>query len=263
MSRPPRNKNNKKLFSEHLSELKNRTLISVSAVMVCAVAAFAVREELIRFLSLPFKETLYYTSPAGGLEIAVTVSLGAGVIAAFPIIIFQALSFILPIVSGRTKWLVVGYTLSSWPLAIGGSAFAYYISLPAALNLLSMFATDDIKSLIAADQYMRFIMIYLVGFAIMFQLPVVVLLINNISPLRPMKLLSYTGYVVLGSFIAAAILTPTPDPVNQTIMAGVPIVLYLVSILLIALGRVRWKSLLIWKRPRGRSELLPNGKPLT
>jgi sec-independent protein translocase protein TatC len=110
---------------------------------------------------------------------------------------------------------------------------------------------------------MRFIMIYLVGFAIMFQLPVVVLLINNISPLRPMKLLSYTGYVVLGSFIAAAILTPTPDPVNQTIMAGVPIVLYLVSILLIALGRVRWKSLLIWKRPRGRSELLPNGKPLT
>lgn len=254
--------NNKKRFSAHLSELRNRTLVSLGAVIIGAVCAFALREDLIRFLSRPFKETLYYTSPAGGLEIAVTVSLGAGVIAAFPVIIFQILSFLLPIMPGRAKWRVAGYTLLSWLLAIGGSAFAYYVSLPSALSLLSLFATEDIKSLIAADQYIRFIMIYIVGFAIMFQLPVVVLLVNSIYPLRPVRLLSYTGYVVLGSFITAAVLTPTPDPVNQTIMAGVPITLYLVSILVISLKRIRWKALLRWRGRRGKQGGAPKERSM-
>jgi hypothetical protein len=78
-------------------------------------------------------------------------------------------------------------------------------------------------------------MIYLAGFASLFQLPLLLITINKIKPLRTSTLLGYLRWVILVSFIVAAILTPTPDPFNQTVMALPIIILYLISVLLLAI----------------------------
>jgi sec-independent protein translocase protein TatC len=229
----------KKTVRLHLAELRKRALIAFATVAVFSITAFMFIEQLIAILLRPFNEKIYYTNPAGGLELAIGISLTAGVMAALPVIVYQTIAFILPAFSRQTSWRIAGYSIASFLLAAAGCAFAFFLGLPAALYFLSSFSAGAIGSLISAESYIRFVMTYVGASAVLFQLPVVMLLIDSVSPLRPVRLLKYIHYVILGSFIVAAIATPTPDPVNQSIMAGVPIVLYLVSILIIAGKRIR------------------------
>lgn len=106
--------------------------------------------------------------------------------------------------------------------------------MPAALHFLSGFGSENIKALISTGDYFSFMSLYLIGFAVFFQLPLVMLIINTIKPLQPKKLVGYINYVILISFILAAVITPTPDVINQIIMALPPITLYLLSIIVIA-----------------------------
>jgi hypothetical protein len=94
-----------------------------------------------------------------------------------------------------------------------------------------------IKALITADEYFSFALAYIVGFALLFQLPLIILFINRIKPLRPSGMMKAQRYVILFSFIAAAILTPTPDPMNQFIMAVPLVILYQISIVIIWLSK--------------------------
>ena len=83
------------------------------------------------------------------------------------------------------------------------------------------------------DTYFNFAVACIDGFAILFQLPLILIIINRITPLKPGKLLKWERYVVIGSFVAAAVITPTPDPFNQLLMAGPIIILYQLSIIFI------------------------------
>ena len=116
-----------------------------------------------------------------------------------------------------------------------GMAFAYFISLPASLHFLSTFNSGQVKSLISTDEYFSFVTHYLLGFAILFQLPLVMIFINQIAPLKFSRLWSFERWVILISFILAAIITPTPDWVNQTIMAIPLIILYQISAIIVVL----------------------------
>lgn len=215
---------------QHLNELRNRLLIAAASVLAATLVCFALRDQILSLLARPFDNPLYYTSPTGGLELAIGISLGAGVVVAFPVIVYECLAFLVPLLPVKAKCYITGYLIASWCLLLSGISFAYYVSLPAALSLLSAFSSQQIKALISADQYLTFIAAYLGGFGILFQLPVILLLLDAIVPLAPKKLMSYLPYVILVSFIAAAILTPTPDPINQTIMALVPITLYILTV---------------------------------
>src|SRR5690606_20255917 len=103
-------------------------------------------------------------------------------------------------------------------------------SLPAALHFLSNFSTGSVTSLISANEYFNFVMIYVACFALLFQMPLIIAFINKITPLTPRLLMKKQRFVILGSFIVAAIITPTPDPLNQTLMALPIIGLYQSSI---------------------------------
>lgn len=128
-------------------------------------------------------------------------------------------------------------------LACAGIAFAYYVSLPASLHFLTTFGNSgDIHALITANEYFNFVLAYVAGFAILFQVPLIILFINRMTPLPPMKLLMGTRYVIVFSFIAAAIITPTPDPMNQAIMAVPIIALYIFSVGIVALQPKRFKQ---------------------
>jgi sec-independent protein translocase protein TatC len=114
-----------------------------------------------------------------------------------------------------------------------GMLFAYFVSLPAALKFLGGFSSGEIKSLISTNEYFSFVTGYLIGFGLLFQLPLIMVFINKIVRLDFKKLMKLERWVILVAFIIAAILTPTPDFVNQTIMAVPIILLYQISALMI------------------------------
>ncbi len=225
-----------KKFAEHLAELKTRLVYSALSIGVGAGLGYFMRDSIIKFLTLPLHESLYYTSPTGGFDLVFKISFLFGTLVSFPIVVYQVLKFIEPAIPQNFNGMLEKFLVGSWVLLLMGLATAYYLSLPSALRLLSEFSTDQVKALISTKDYMSFVLAYMGGFGLLFQLPIIMLLIHKITPLKPKKLIKYLRYVVLISFIVAAILTPTGDPINQTIMAMPIILLYTITIGIIALN---------------------------
>ncbi len=232
----------RKPFIEHIYELRRRALIAVLAILAGGLAGYSVHEKLLHIIQKPLGQTLYYTSPTGGFSFIFKLCLLFGLVLALPVIIYEILKFLSPLMKNITWRFTLFCLLSSASLAFAGIAFAYFVSLPAALHFLANFGGQEIQSLITADEYFNFALAYLGGFAVLFQLPLILLLINRVKPLQPGPLMRAQRYVLVLSFIVAAVLTPTPDPINQAIMAVPVILLYQISIVLIWLVNYKKKK---------------------
>ena len=217
-------------ISEHIGELRRRALYCFVALLAGGIVGYKFQDQIIAWLIKPLGETLFYTSPAGGFDFLIKICLFFGFLLAIPVIMYNIIRFISPAVPHhiiiKTSRILV-YSISLWLM---GAAFAYYVSLPSALHFLNNFSSKQIQSLISAQEYFNFVMIYIAGFAALFQMPLLIAFINKITPLKPMMLMKKQKVIILVSFIIAAVLTPTPDPINQTLMAVPIIALYQTSI---------------------------------
>lgn len=218
-------------FRDHLSELRRRLLYCLIFLAAGMVVGWVFNESLIKVIQHPLGQKLYYNDPVGGLNFVMSVSLFVGILAAVPVFMHQLMHFIRPASVKISAWLIIRYVIISTILAICGVSFAYFLSLPAALHFLMQIGPSSVSALISADKYFNFVMTYLASFALIFQLPLILLFINRITPMSGGKLLKLERPVIIISFIAAAILTPTPDLVNQLVMALPIIVLYQVAAL--------------------------------
>ncbi|TAN10763.1 MAG: twin-arginine translocase subunit TatC [Rhizobiaceae bacterium] len=218
-------------FAEHMQELRQRLTYVLLALVAGSVAGYLLHKPLLHILAAPLNQQLYYTSPLGGFNALIKISVLFGVVLAVPVAMYQLAKFLAPAFRTPDRLRPLLFVLASLLLAIAGIATAYFISLPAALHFLSQVSGSEIKPFIVVNDYLNFVLAYLVGFALLFQVPLVMLFINRIKPQRPRKLMSYQRWVILTSFVLAAILTPTPDPFNQTLMAAPMIVLYQVGVL--------------------------------
>lgn len=219
-----------KTISEHIGELRRRALYCCIALLAGGIVGYRFQEQIITWLIKPLGETLFYTSPAGGFDFLIKICLFFGFLLAIPVIMYNIIRFVSPAVPRYVTIKTSKILVYSISLAIMGAGFAYYISLPAALHFLNNFSTKQIQSLISAQEYFSFVMIYIAGFAALFQMPLLIGFINKVTPLKPIMLMKKQKIIILVSFIIAAVLTPTPDPINQTLMA-VPIIgLYQTSI---------------------------------
>ncbi len=214
----------------HIDELRRRALNCVIALILGGLIGYHFQEQIIAWLVKPLGQQLFYTSPAGGFDFLIKICLFFGFLLAIPVIIFNFIKFVAPAIPKRVSYSTAKILLASIALAIGGVLFAYFISLPAALHFLNNFTNSQIQSLISAQEYFNFVMIYLAGFAALFQMPLIFIFINKVTPLKPQSLMKKQRVVILASFIIAAILTPTPDPINQTLMAAPIIGLYQTSV---------------------------------
>lgn len=220
-----------KTFLDHVLELRRR-LFWVALVFVAGSSlGFLLNEPLQVLLVQPLGERLYYTSPLGGFDFLFRISLFFGSLAAIPVVVYNLIKFIEPVLGLVHKAYVVRLCVSSALLMATGVAFAYFLSLPPTLQFLVGFNSENISSLISTTEYLSFVTKYLIGFGLIFQIPLIVIVINRLTPLSPERLKKSQKYVIVGSFILAALITPTPDLLNQTIMALPMIVLYELSIL--------------------------------
>ena len=243
-------------IERHVDELRKRALYCVVALTLGGLVGYHFQTQIIDWLVKPLGQQLFYTSPTGGFDFLIKICLFFGFLLAIPVIIYNIIRFLAPAVPKRVTYSTSKILIFSIILAISGVAFAYFVSLPAALKFLNNFNNAQVQSLISAQEYFNFVMIYLAGFAALFQMPLIFAFVNKITPLKPKALIKKQRVVILVSFIVAAVLTPTPDPMNQTLMA-VPIIgLYQTSIGVVWQDNKR-KTRKEAKKVRKESQLAP------
>ncbi len=225
----------KQSFIAHVRELRRRVMIIAAAVAIFCGVGFVLLDEITDLLLRPANQQQFiYTSPGGGFDFNFRIILYTGLALSVPVFVYQLFKFLEPLLRRHSRRFIFRATLLSCFLAICGLLFGYFVSLPAALNfLLRQFETDQISALLTIQEYMSFVLIYLVGFALLFQIPLIMLFFNRIKPLKPRRLFGFQRYVVLIAFVLGAILSPTADIINQAIMAGPIIVMYQFGIVLV------------------------------
>ncbi len=219
--------------------------------IVGAVLAYNYRDIILPIFTAPLNgQKLIYLTPGGGFTFALLISVYAGLAVAFPILLQQLYSFLSPALPEKARRKSAIILISSLFLLVAGILFGYFVAVPSALTFLYGFADQYVTSALTADSYTNFVVAYTIGIGIVFQVPLLLLLLHTIKPLKPGGLMKSEKWVVLGAFIVAAILTPTPDPINQTIMAGPVIVVYqlgVIAVLIsIASNAQKIKRLRIW-----------------
>jgi sec-independent protein translocase protein TatC len=200
-------------------------------------AIYAVQQHVVNVLLRPAHgEHFIYTSPGGGIDFLFRICVYGGLVLSLPVIVYNVLRFFEPLMTHSSRRFVASASFVSGILALAGVIFGYYIGLPAALHfLLHQFTTVQIKPLVTIQSYLAFVIVYMVGSAMLFQLPLLLLFINRIKPLQPKRLLHYERWVILIAFILAGLMNPTPNIVSQLLVAGPFILMYQVGIGLIAL----------------------------
>lgn len=221
-------------FLDHIYELRRRLFWIVAVILVASGAAYPFLSQIIAFVTAPLGgQQLYYLTPVGGLSFSIKICFYIGIIVSVPIIMFHIYRYLEPIMGQRIRRSALFYVGFSTALAIAGMLFAYYVALPGALRFLTGMDLTSIQAMLTVDSYLSFVMTYLLGSAIMFQIPFLLGIINTMTPLKPGKLMGAQRYVIVGAFIAAAIISPTPDIMNQALLALPIIVMYQIGVLLV------------------------------
>lgn len=220
---------------EHLYELRKRLFYIFIAFILGSIVVYFFQEHIVNFLLKPSNNQQFiYTNPGGGIAFLFQISFYGGVLLSIPFVIYQIVEFLSPLIDKSTRSLVYKYSFISAFLAMIGFIFAYYIGLPAALKFLgNQFQTKQIHPLFTIQEYFSFILIYLLGTALLFQIPLIVNIIDKIKPIKPRTLLKLEKYVIGFSFIISMIMVPTINIINQLIIALPIIFMYQISIILV------------------------------
>jgi len=162
------------------------------------------------------------------------------VLLASPVIFYQIWRFVAPGLYGHEKKVLLPFSLLSAVCFLGGAAFGYFVVFPPAFRFLVGYSTDFLSPVPAVGEYFSLALRLLIAFGVVFELPIFMVLLAKIGVVDVSFLNRHRKYAILISFVIAAIVTPTPDIVNQMLM-GVPLmVLYEISIAAVWLfGRKR------------------------
>ncbi|MBF0506075.1 MAG: twin-arginine translocase subunit TatC [Nitrospirae bacterium] len=245
--------NNKMPLMEHLGELRKRIIVSLIALGVTFAVAFNYSEEIFGLLMFPLKYTLVlsvkklsmyfvqhnklqstklvFLAPTEAFWMNLKVAFVAGILFALPVIFHQLWLFISPGLLPREKKYVLPFIFFATALFLAGAAFCFFIVLPFAIGFLLTYKVGDfLMPMLSVGQYVDFCLKFILAFGVIFELPIAIIFLTKMGIVTPQGLARNRKFAVLFAFIAGAILTPTPDAFNQTLMAIPIILLYEVGI---------------------------------
>jgi sec-independent protein translocase protein TatC len=220
-------------FMEHLGELRVRIVRSLYGVLAGAAIALPFSQKIVDWLALPVTRLGYelvFTAPAEAFWVQMKVGLFAGLFLSAPVILWQVWAFVAPGLHRHERKYAAPFVIVGSLMFLLGGSFALYVVTPYALTFLLGYARPGLKPMITIQNHIDFLLKFTLAFGLVFELPLALTLLARMGVVTARTLARHRKYAVLGAFVAAAILTPTPDAFNQALMAGPLIVLYEVGI---------------------------------
>jgi sec-independent protein translocase protein TatC len=224
-------------LTAHLQELRKRLILSFIAVGAGFILCYALAQPIFDILAAPLLKVM----PAGGSLIFISVAEAfftymkvafiAGLILASPFVLYQIWAFVAPGLYQKEKRYVVPFVLGGSLFFAMGVLFGYYVAIPIGFKFLLGYATDFIKPMPSMKEYLSFSIKFLLAFGLVFEFPVVLVLLSRIGVIDAKMLARQRKYAILLIFVFAAVMTP-PDIVSQVLMALPLMGLYELSILL-------------------------------
>jgi sec-independent protein translocase protein TatC len=218
---------------EHLDELRKRITKIVLALAVTTALSLAFTTKIMEWLLVPSGGIKpVFLKPTEMFITYMQVGLITGVALAMPVIIYQLMRFLAPGLEPAEKKYLYTLVPAATVFFVGGVSFAYFFMLPFALTYLLTFGSDLVAPTWAIGEYISFVTTLLLWVGVAFETPLVIFFLAKLKIVNTKKLSSYRRFAYVGAFIAAAIITPTPDPFNQSLVAIPIILLYELGIIL-------------------------------
>lgn len=224
-------------FLSHFEELRKRFLLCLSSVLLTSVVSFFFSNQLIDWLIWPLTRVggspqLYFHAPHEAFLIHIKVALFCGLLISSPVLIFQAWQFTAPGLYEKEKNVFRMVVPTSILLFLAGVGFAYYLVAPWGLGFMLQFRSEHLAPLLQAGPYFSFFVTLILSFGILFDFPVVLISLVKLGIIQAQTLSRLRRPVIVGIFILAAILTPSPDPVSQLLLALPLFLLFETSLLI-------------------------------
>ena len=219
---------------QHLGELRKRLMVASFAVLIATGAAFFFAKDIILALEAPahLGKPLQLISPTEGFTTYMRVSLFTGIALSMPVILYEIYAYVDPALRKSERRFLLTLGPFVLLLFIGGMAFCYYLLLPNAINFLFTFGSDVFEASPRASEYISFVTTFILGVGLVFEMPVIILAVTRIGLVSRSWLAKQRRYVFLLVFVLGAIITPTPDPFNQTLVAVPMYLLFELGLLL-------------------------------
>lgn len=224
-------------FISHLVELRDRLLRAILAVVIVFVCLFPWAKDLYSMLASPLLASL----PQGGQMIAtdivgvflvpMKVALMVAFVIALPYVLYQAWAFIAPGLYLHERRLILPLVIASFLLFLAGMSFAYFFVFPVVFKFMASIAPEGVAWMTDIEKYLSFVLTTFVAFGVTFEVPVIVIVLVRTGLVSIAKLKEIRPYVIVGAFVAGAVLTP-PDVLSQ-LMLAIPLwILYELGIVL-------------------------------
>src|SRR5262245_23804362 len=223
-------------FLEHLDELRKRLIYSLVSLCVGIGIACLFIERIYNFVMIPMQRMLpaggklIYTEAPEAFMLYIRIAIIAGLVIAAPLIMIQLWLFISPALYARERKFAVPFVVLGSICFIGGAAFAHYIVFPTMWRFFASFSNDFISFMPRIEDAFGLYIKMVVGMALVFQMPTIVFCLAKLGIVTGRMMLRSFKYAVLGIFIVAAAITPSPDMASQIIVAVPMVALYVVSI---------------------------------
>lgn len=232
-------------FFDHFNELRRRVTRAFLGVLFGTLIGAVVAEPVLAYMGRPYlgitgQKQFLIIDVTGSVVAYFRVALLVGATLAIPIITYQLVMFVLPAMTNKERRFFLMAMPAVFVLFLLGVAFAWFVMIPPALSFLEGFQTDLFRAEWEASRYINFTTTLLFWMGIAFETPLVLFILSLIGFVTPRPLIQNWRLAVVIAAVAAAMITPTVDPVNMAIVMGPLLVLYVISIGLVMIGtRIR------------------------
>jgi sec-independent protein translocase protein TatC len=244
VSRTAKERDKELSLMQHLGELRSRLMVASFGVLIATTVAFFFAKDIILALEAPahLGKPLQIISPTEGFTTYMRVSLFTGIALSMPIILYEIYAYVDPALRPNERRFLLTLGPFVLLLFVGGMAFCYFLLLPNAINFLFTFGSDVFEASPRASEYISFVTTFILGVGLVFEMPVIIFAVTRIGLVSRDWLAKQRRFVLLFVFIAGAIITPTPDPFNQTLVAVPMYLLFELGLLLSRFGGGRRRA---------------------
>ena len=225
---------------EHLNELRRRLMIAAIAVAIASAISFTFAEHLVRILLVPAGVgRCIALGPTENFATFMRVALFSGIAFSMPVLLYEVFAYIDPALLPKERRFVLTLGPFVLLLFVGGMLFCYFLLLPQALGFLLNFGAAVIENQLRCSEYLSFVTTFILGMGVVFEMPAVIFGLVRVGIVKRPWLARQRRYVFLLTFVIGALITPTPDPFNQALVALPMYLLFELGLLVARIGAPR------------------------